>query len=87
MTDRINDIHYLLNHPVFRKLQAFGLIDDFALRNLLIKKEFRILHKKLYASDCFFILSQKYFLSDHTIMNILYRKRNKKRLPISAIKF
>jgi len=87
MTDRINDLHYLLNHPVFRKLQAYGLIDNYALRNFLIKKEYRLLREKLSYGDSISQLSQKYFLSEFGISNILFRKRNKKNISFPAIKF
>ena len=67
-----------LSTPLFQKLQAYGLIDEIALRNLIIKNEYRNLRSKLHLGDAVYELSQKYYLSEYAINNILFRKRNKK---------
>jgi len=87
MTDTVNDIKYLLHHPVFIKLQAYGLIDDFALRNFIIKKEYRLLRNNYSYGDSISILSKKYFLTEFGISNILFRKRNKKFVQFSVVDF
>ncbi len=77
----------LLSNPLFSKLQSYGLIDEIALRNLIIKNEYRTLRSKLHLGDAVYELSQKYFLSEHAINNILFRKRNRKPISFPAIKF
>ncbi|MCL5030118.1 MAG: hypothetical protein M1480_13995 [Bacteroidetes bacterium] len=71
----------LLSNPLFSKLQSYGLIDEIALRNLIVKNEYRSLRSKLHLGDAVYLLSQKYYLSESAINTILFRKRNKK--PIS----
>ena len=77
----------LLTNPFFIQIQSFGLIDEIALRNFIIKNEYRSLRSKLHLGDAVYQLSQKYFLSEHAINNILFRKRNKKPISFPAIKF
>lgn len=72
------DVNELLSNPYFQKLKTYGLIDEIALRNLIIKNEYRTLRHKLHLGDSVYVLSEKYFLSEHAINNILFRKRNKK---------
>ena len=81
------NISELLTNPVFIQIQAYGLIDEIALRNLIIKNEYRTLRNKLHLGDAVYELSQKYFLSEYAINNILFRKRNKKPISFPAIKF
>jgi hypothetical protein len=77
----------LLTNPLFLKIKAYGLIDEIALRNLIIKNEYRNLRSKLHLGDAVYELSQKYFLSEFAINNILFRKRTKKPISFPAIKF
>ena len=76
-----------LSTPLFQKLQSYGLIDEISLRNLIIKNEYRNLRSNLHLGDAVYELSQKYFLSEYAINNILFRKRTKKPISFPAIKF
>jgi hypothetical protein len=87
MTNKTENISRLLLNPLFLKLQSFGLIDEIALRNFIIKNEYRTLRSKLHLGDAVYQLSQKYFLSESAINNILFRKRNRKPISFPAIKF
>lgn len=71
-------IDNLISNPCFLKLQAYGLIDEIALRNFIIKNEYRELRNKLSLGDAVYQLSQKYLLSESALNNILFRKRNRK---------
>ena len=89
-TDRnLNSLNVseLLTNPLFIQIQSYGLIDEIALRNLIIKNEYRNLRSKLHLGDAVYALSQKYFLSEYAINKILFRKRNKKPISFQAIKF
>ena len=81
------NVSELLTNPVFIQIQAYGLIDEIALRNLIIKNEYRNLRSKLHLGDAVYELSQKYYLSEYAINNILFRKRTKKPISFPAIKF
>lgn len=72
------DIEKLLSNELFIKIRAYGLIDEIALRNFIIKNEYRKLRISLSLTDAVFDLSEKYYLSEHAINNILFRKRKKK---------
>lgn len=72
------DIDSLMKDKLFIKIRAYGLIDEIALRNVIIKSEYRKLRKHLSLTDALFDLSEKYYLSEHAINNILFRKRKKK---------
>ena len=85
--NEFNDIDELLNNPVFIKIKSYGLIDEIALRNLIIKNEYRTLRNKLHLGDAVYQLSQKYLLSESAINSILFRKRTKKPISFPAIKF
>ena len=87
MTIETENISKLLLNPLFLKLQSYGLIDEIALRNFIIKNEYRNLRSKLHLGDAVYELSQKYFLSESAINNILFRKRNRKPISFPAIKF
>ena len=87
MINEFNDIDELLNNPVFIKIKSYGLIDEIALRNLIIKNEYRTLRNKLHLGDAVYQLSQKYLLSESAINSILFRKRTKKPISFPAIKF
>ncbi|MHB8579320.1 MAG: hypothetical protein ACYDA4_05605 [Ignavibacteriaceae bacterium] len=80
-------IDKLLSNPYFKKLQSFGLIDEIAVRNFIIKNEYRDLRNKMSLGDAVDQLSQKYLLSESAINNILFRKRNRKLIQYPAIKF
>lgn len=80
-------IDKFLSNPYFQKLQSFGLIDEIAVRNFIIKNEYRELRNKLSLGDAVDQLSQKYLLSESAINNILFRKRNRKPFQYPAIKF
>ena len=77
-TDFPEDIEQLLTNEPFLKIKSYGLIDEIALRNFIIKNEYRKLRKHLSLTDALFDLSEKYCLSEHAINNILFRKRKKK---------
>ena len=80
-------IDNFLSNPYFIKLQSFGLIDEIAVRNFIVKNEYRDLRNKLSLGDAVDLLSQKYLLSESAINNILFRKRNRKLIQYPAIKF
>ncbi|MCL5029913.1 MAG: hypothetical protein M1480_12950 [Bacteroidetes bacterium] len=81
------NLEKLLFNPLFLKLQAYGLIDEIALRNFIIKNEYRSLRCKLHLGDAVYQLSQKYYLSESAINTILFRKRTKKPISFPSIKF
>lgn len=78
MKNEFNDIDELLINPAFLKIKSYGLIDEIALRNFMIKNEYRSLRSKLHLGDAVYQLSQKYLLSESAINSILFRKRNRK---------
>jgi len=56
----------------FRKL---GLIDEIALRNYFIRKEFEELRdKKIKVKDAILLLAEKYHLSESSINMVVYGK-------------
>ena len=75
-----------LSNPYFLKLQSFGLIDEIAVRNFIIKNEYRDLRNKMSLGDAVDKLSQKYLLSESAINNILFRKRNRKLISFPNLK-
>ena len=81
------NLEELLTQPLFLKLQSYGLIDEIALRNFIIKNEYRTLRSKLPLGESVYQLSQKYYLSESAINTILFRKRNRKPISFPAIKF
>ena len=83
----IKNIDKLLTNPCFLKIKSYGLIDEIALRNFIIKSNYRSLRNKLHLGDAVYQLSKEYFLSESAINNILFRKRNKKPIQFPAIKF
>lgn len=72
------NIDHLLTDNKFKELYSLGLIDDIALRNLQIKKDYNQLRKSHSMIESISQLSQKYFLSFDSINSILFRERNKK---------
>ena len=87
MTNETENISQLLLDPLFLKLHSYGLIDEIALRNFIIKNEYRNLRSTLHLGDAVYQLSQKYYLSESAINTILFRKRNRKPISFPAIKF
>jgi len=73
------DPELLLSDPSFNKFNSLGLIDPIALRNLIIKSEYRELRKKETQIESIFLLSEKFHLSYDAINTILFRPRNKSR--------
>ncbi len=72
------DVNELLSNPYFQRLKSYGLIDEIALRNLIIKYEYRLLRDNLPLGESIFQLSQKYNRSESAINTILFRKRTRK---------
>jgi len=72
------NIDHIMGDNKFKELYSLGLIDDIALRNLQIKKDYNQLRKSLSMIESISQLSQKYFLSFDSINSILFRERNKK---------
>ncbi len=79
-------IDNFLSNPYFQKLQSFGLIDEIAVRNFIVKNEYRDLRNKMSLGDAVDKLSQKYLLSESAINNILFRKRNRKLISFPNLK-
>jgi hypothetical protein len=80
------NINELLSNPYFLKLKNYGLIDEIALRNLIIKYEYRILRNDLPLGEAIYRLSQKYSRSESAINTILFRIRTRKPIPFPNIK-
>lgn len=78
MTKENVNIQELLSHSYFLKLKSLGLIDEIALRNLIIKHEYEQLRSKLPLGEAIYQLSQKYNRSESAINTILFRKRTGK---------
>ena len=67
----------------FRKL---GLIDEIALRNYYIRKDFKSLRaEKIKVSNAIRMLSKKYNRSESAINIIIYSKKGEKFSPSSKI--
>jgi len=71
------DPQLLLSDPSFTKFNSMGLIDPIALRNYLIKAEYKQLRKTETQIESISLLSEKYFLSYDAINSILFRPRTK----------
>jgi hypothetical protein len=78
------NIERLLAHPVFKTIHSFGLIDEIALRNHIIKEEYTHLRKTRSQVDAIYDLSEKYHLSYDAIHTILFRPRSKKSIPSTS---
>lgn len=74
------NIAQLLEDPSFKEFQSIGLIDEIALRNLIICNEYRLLKKSKTQLGAIFELCEKYKLSFDSIHHILYRKSNRKQV-------
>ena len=79
-TQHTVDIDEVIENPLFKKFHSIGLIDEIALRNEIIKREYKSLRKNNPTFDAIFILSEKFNLSDSAINTILFRKRVKKKV-------
>jgi len=71
------DPKLLLSDPSFNKFNSLGLIDPIALRNFIIKSEYRELRKKETQIESIFLLSEKFHLSYDAINTILFRRRTR----------
>jgi hypothetical protein len=77
------NITQLLHDPTFKEIQSIGLIDEIALRNLIIRNEYTKLKETKTQLGAIFELSEKYTLSFDSIHHILYRKQFRKTFPLS----
>ncbi|MDP3147726.1 MAG: hypothetical protein Q8N83_01225 [Ignavibacteria bacterium] len=71
------DPQLLLSDPSFNKFNSLGLIDPIALRNFIIKSEYRELRKEETQIESIFLLSEKFHLSYDAINSILFRRRTR----------
>ncbi|MEW6654551.1 MAG: hypothetical protein AB1394_13955 [Bacteroidota bacterium] len=76
------NIEQLLSNPTLKEFQSIGLIDEIALRNLVICNEYRLLKKSKSQLGAIFELCEKYKLSFDSIHHILYRKSSRKPVII-----
>jgi hypothetical protein len=60
MTNTFSEINELLTSPEFQSLQSMGFIDEIALRNFIIKYEYKKLRKTQPQMEAIFNLSDKY---------------------------
>jgi hypothetical protein len=77
------DIKNILSSKGLEEFRSLGLIDEIALRNLMIKfdyKEMRVTQSQL---DAISQLQEKYFLSYDNILSILFRPRARKKVLTS----
>ena len=74
------DIDEVIENPLFKQFHSIGLIDEIALRNEIIKREYKSLRKSNPTFGAIFLLSEKFNLSDSAINTILFRKRVKKKV-------
>jgi hypothetical protein len=79
-TQNIVNITEVINNPYFKEYLSLGLIDEIALRNEIIKSEYKSLRETNPTFDAIFILSEQFNLSDSAINTILFRKRVKKKV-------
>ncbi|MEW5843772.1 MAG: hypothetical protein AB1775_10965 [Bacteroidota bacterium] len=76
------NIEQLISDPSFKEFQSIGLIDEIALRNLIIRNDYAILKKTKTQLGAIFELCEKYKLSFDSIHHILYRKSSRKPVII-----
>lgn len=79
------DLEQLITNPVLKTFHSIGLIDEIALRNYIIKSEYKQLRKSHSQLSAIFELSEKYHLSYDAINTILFRPRLKKPLPLGEV--
>jgi len=77
MNNNLPDFNLILSDPSFNKFNSLGLIDPIALRNFIIKSEYRELRKKETQIESIFLLSEKFHLSYDAINSILFRRRTR----------
>ncbi len=65
----------VLSSSQFHQLKELGFIDEIALRNFIIKTEYKKLREVYPQIESIFLLSEKYRLSFDTVNSILFRKR------------
>lgn len=82
----LNNVQFeeLLSNPFFLNLQSFGFIDEIAIRNFIIKSEYKKLRETQPQMEALFNLSEKYRLSFDTINTILFRKRPDRKIFLPA---
>lgn len=78
------NIEQLLQDPTLKEFQSIGLIDEIALRNLIIRNEYIMLKKTKTQLGAIFDLSEKFNLSFDSIHHILYRKPYRKTVMIPS---
>ena len=71
-----NPIAHLVTNRQLKKLRAAGLINEYRLRNLVIRQEFQHLRtrRKLKVYVAIGILSERHFVSFRQIENVVYKK-------------
>jgi hypothetical protein len=81
MAIQIN-IAQLVSDPKFQYLYSLGLINTIALRNLVIRQEYKILRDKYSVLEAIAILAETFHLSDSAVNSILFKKQNPKLLSL-----
>lgn len=79
-SQNIADISKVISNSYFKKYLSLGLIDEIALRNAIIKSEYKTLRKENPTFEAIYLLSEKFNLSDSAINTIIFRKRVKKKV-------
>ena len=77
------NIEQLINDPSFKEFQSHGLIDEKALRNCMIRNEYKLLKKTKTQLGAIFELSEKYGLTFDSIHHILYHRPSRKTTSVS----
>lgn len=80
MSVSTENIPPLFTTSEFQTLKELGFIDEIALRNFLIKSEFKKLRETQPQMEALFNLSDKYQLSFDTINTILFRKHPERKI-------
>jgi hypothetical protein len=73
------ELKNILSNPLFKTFQSYGLIDEIALRNLIIKMQYKQLRKTHTQINSIFELSESFHLSYDAIHHILFRNRPQKK--------
>lgn len=76
-------VEELLSSPKLAEYRDAGLINEIALRNLLITREYIQLRKEIDHFDAIYKLARKYTLSEESIQSILHREQKRKPVKIS----
>lgn len=70
-----------INQKDLEKFRKLGLIDEIALRNYYIKRDFEELRNKgNKVTDCLRVISQKYYLSESSINIIIYSRVSRTKI-------